>query len=274
MEQYKKWDDIPSNLKTKTQLRQNGLKLAPNQEPIAQKIGGKGPFVLYDEVLAVPINPITEAQLNALKKAHLSNCCKDCGEKFDKQGPYRKYREGYCWVCWQKQQAISIARDILIDKTSIILDTETTGLTNDAQIVEIAIISITSEILLNTLVKPTEPIPQKTIDIHGIDNIAVANAPTWYDVWAQVPQIFEKSGNIIIYNASFDVRMMRQSFEANKMSLPDDFGNLPFVCAMELYSEYVNHYYAGKGFKWWPLNGGHRALGDCLATLELIKKMA
>ena len=47
-------------------------------------------------------------------------------------------------------------------------------------------------------------------------------------------------------------------------------------CAMRQYAKYCgewNSYY--NNFKWQPLSGGdHSALGDCRATLELIKRMA
>ena len=48
-----------------------------------------------------------------------------------------------------------------------ILDTETTGLYDDAEIVEISIIDENGGVLLDTLVKPLKPIPAEATAIHG-----------------------------------------------------------------------------------------------------------
>lgn len=64
-------------------------------------------------------------------------------------------------------------------RNCVILDVETTGLDKYAEIVEISIIDEQGHILLNTLVKPLEPIPDDVIAIHGITNEMVASAPSW-----------------------------------------------------------------------------------------------
>src|SRR5690606_33823093 len=58
-------------------------------------------------------------------------------------------------------------------KNVVILDTETTGL-YDAEIVEIAVIDLGGNILMNTLVRPKNPIPAEVTAIHGINNEMVA----------------------------------------------------------------------------------------------------
>ncbi|MCW3664158.1 3'-5' exonuclease, partial [Burkholderia cenocepacia] len=58
----------------------------------------------------------------------------------------------------------------------ILLDTETTGLDESAEIVEIAVIDDAGNVLLNTLVKPKHPIPNSATAIHGITNAMVATA--------------------------------------------------------------------------------------------------
>ena len=46
-------------------------------------------------------------------------------------------------------------------------------------------------------------------------------------------------------------------------------------CAMLMYAEYCGEWSSyHNSFKWQPLNGGHTALDDCLATLKLIQEMA
>ena len=70
----------------------------------------------------------------------------------------------------------------------VVLDTETTGLDEDAEIVEIAIVDSTGKVLLDTLVKPSKPLPVycEASEIHGITNEMLVNAPNWQDIYEKV----------------------------------------------------------------------------------------
>lgn len=162
-----------------------------------------------------------------------------------------------------------------------IIDTETTGLGADAQIVEVAIVDLKGEVLLNTLVKPAIAIPEEATAIHGITNEMVADAPAWSDV---LPTVLELLGKYwITYNAEFDLRMIEQS---STLPLPQ---MSPF-CAMRLYAEFNGEWDAlRRKYKWkklteaataldaWPkenIGVPHRALYDCRLTRNIILAMA
>nr|AAB81660.1 putative [Escherichia phage N15] len=74
----------------------------------------------------------------------------------------------------------------------LLIDTETTGLGEYAEIIEIAIINMRGEVLLDTLVKPTKPIPPEVTEINHITNEMVASAPAWCDVF---PKCWRSSVN-------------------------------------------------------------------------------
>ncbi|ECI8050226.1 hypothetical protein E4470_21395 [Salmonella enterica subsp. enterica] len=57
----------------------------------------------------------------------------------------------------------------------LIIDTETTGLDNNAEIIEIAIINMHGDVLLNSLVKPTCSIPTAVTKINNITDEMVAD---------------------------------------------------------------------------------------------------
>jgi DNA polymerase-3 subunit epsilon len=61
--------------------------------------------------------------------------------------PYAIFADRTHPVVWASQMAQN--------PTTVVLDTETTGLGVDAEIVEIAIVAIDGRTLLNTLVRPT-----------------------------------------------------------------------------------------------------------------------
>jgi DNA polymerase-3 subunit epsilon len=152
----------------------------------------------------------------------------------------------------------------------VILDTETTGLFN-AEIVEIAIISNTGEPLLNTLVKPTLTIPAKAASIHGITDDMVSTAPTFPEIYPQILEVCS-TNQVLIYNAGFDMSILDYCCKLH--NLPKLKFNLKclMLIAAEWYSNW-SHYHKSYRYPKLP-NGNHRALGDCLAGLQLIKRMA
>jgi len=89
MKRYSNWNDVPENLKTKTQLARAGLKLAKGQEAVAVKTGGYGSYELYDVTQAIPKRAQTAAQKSASEKslhqAALNNRCAHCYNNFGKR---------------------------------------------------------------------------------------------------------------------------------------------------------------------------------------------
>ncbi|CAD9227984.1 Exonuclease domain-containing protein [Burkholderia cenocepacia] len=163
----------------------------------------------------------------------------------------------------------------------IILDTETTGLDHAAEIVEISVIDSQGEVLLDTLVKPTKPIPRAATAIHGITNEMVAEAPTYDQVHPKLIALLEQA-TCYVYNASYDMRLIRQTAELYGIQF--DSSKHSFSCVMEDYADQFNdgywaaliiaYHHAISVTKSGPIQlKAHRALADCLMTLEVIKFM-
>lgn len=164
----------------------------------------------------------------------------------------------------------------------IVLDTETTGLGSCAEIVEISIIDNDSgEVLIDTLVKPTSPIPVDATNIHGITDAMVADAPAWSEIHDKVQTIFDHCSELFIYNSEYDIRLIRQT--ADKYDLTMNASYQDITCVMRWYAsvdERINYPYSdGRWFKLGAaakLEGfneegeSHRALYDCRMTRFLI----
>jgi len=105
--------------------------------------------------------------------------------------------------------AVRTARKVL-STNPVYLDTETTGLLADAEIIEMAIVDDTGEVLFERLIRPQNIIPQEAIAIHHITNEMVADLPTWDEVWTEVRAIL-RSKTVCMYNAEFDLRLIDQS---------------------------------------------------------------
>lgn len=166
----------------------------------------------------------------------------------------------------------------LLSENIVFLDTETTGLGNDDEIIEISIIDKHGLILLDTLVKPIKSIPASSSAVHNITNWQVRNAPAWSEIHQNYRSVV-KNKTVIIYNRKFDNRLLRQTCGKYGLATP----RIKSVCLMELYSLYagVLNRKTG-GYKWFKLTdaidsnniitdgGFHRALGDVVASRKLL----
>ena len=181
----------------------------------------------------------------------------------------------YDFIFDAHETAAEWARDLLKHpERYVILDTETTGLSNIDQVVQVAMISGTGEVLMdNVLIKPTIDIHPGASRIHGITNETVKDAPDFIDVWGEIHKHMQGK-RLVIYNAEFDLRMLRQSAAGCGHTI--EFPFMLCTCAMTTYAEWVGEWNEYRGnFKWQKLPGGdHSALGDCFATLGVIKEMA
>ena len=93
----------------------------------------------------------------------------------------------------------------------IILDTETTGLTNEDAIVEISMLELVDGIKtgrkFHRFLNPKVNITKKAVEIHRITNETVKDQPTFEKIAEDVIK-FIGDGTIIAHNAGFDRRML------------------------------------------------------------------
>jgi DNA polymerase-3 subunit epsilon len=125
-----------------------------------------------------------------------------------------------CWPCLDAQnlreriqarnEAIAMARDWLVEEP-LFLDSETTGLSEESEIVSIGIVDLNGKVLVDEYVRPRLPIPPEATEIHGISNEKVRDCRTFEDVYLDKVEPILKGRCLVIYNASFDTRMLNQS---------------------------------------------------------------
>jgi len=143
----------------------------------------------------------------------------------------------------------------------VILDTETTGLSKKDEIIEISVIDLDGKVLIDTFVKPSISISKGAYEVHGISESMVEYANTWGQVWPEVEKTL-KNKRLIAYNASFDVRMIKQSCRNNGIEEP----YIRSLCMMELVSEWKG--YRPKLESFATGTQEHRSLADCKIILE------
>jgi DNA polymerase-3 subunit epsilon len=157
-------------------------------------------------------------------------------------------------------------------------------MTEDDSIVEIAVIDADGEILVDSLVKAVGRISPDATRIHGISEAMVLDAPRWTDVWSMVEAVIENRV-VGIYNAEFDLRLIKQTHQRNWMRWNNPEGT-QFFCIMKLYAQFYGERHPRYGsYRWHSLDAAgrksglslsntHRAKDDTLLTRALLHYIA
>ncbi|WP_310482549.1 3'-5' exonuclease [Chamaesiphon sp. VAR_48_metabat_403] len=170
-----------------------------------------------------------------------------------------------------RNTAIEWAREILANPEEYyILDTETTGL-QDPEIIELGVIDLAGNEIISQRFRPVTQITDGAAEIHGLTNVLLADEPPFYSLIDRLDkEIFQRT--ILIYNSAFDCRALEHTYDLYN----SDLQTVKNDCVMGWYSQFVGEWNDYRGsYRWQKLPGGdHSAIGDCRATLAVIKYMA
>lgn len=173
-------------------------------------------------------------------------------------------------ICARRQHAVRWAQRMLSPGRAVILDTETTDL--GAAICEIAVIDTNGRQLLDTLVNPgrhgtyIHPDAQR---VHGIDLDMLRTAPSTRNVLERLTATTAGYPHVLAYNSPYDQGVIDRAARAAGVDLGDLEDTSSWGCIMQARSDAAGH-----PDHYLPLNGGHRALGDCLAALDVLRTIA
>lgn len=178
-------------------------------------------------------------------------------------------------------KVVELSKNIIAQKP-VYLDTETTGLDRDDEIVEISIVDFDGQLLFTSLIKPRKSIPADAQRIHHISNSDVASAPAWPILWPKI-RSFLYGRTIAAYNTPFDLRMMQQSHARYNLPWRESFKS---VDVLTIYSDfrgiwdpvrrsmkYFKLEEAGKAFNI-PLLNAHRSEADALLVRAVLHSIA
>lgn len=155
-----------------------------------------------------------------------------------------------------RADAIRSANALLNDPRTVFLKVETTGISNQDEVVEIAIIhALTGDVLLNSLVKPSFRYPMHDKLKHGLTYDMLADAPRLVDLGLHA--LFQGK-KVIVYGKDFARKMIGQSYAAQGGVFMPNEGrdhDVTWHCAMTLYGAYEGVMSAyGNDYKWWKLD--------------------
>ncbi|OTA19053.1 DNA polymerase III subunit epsilon [Xenorhabdus beddingii] len=168
-----------------------------------------------------------------------------------------------------------------VTERAYILDTETTGLDKQAQVVEIAVTDTDGQVIFQRRLRPSVPIDLAAQDVHGITLSALRNEPQWPQIADELIPLLTRRP-LIIFNAKFDLRIIAQTAKAFAMDTRW-LKQVQSQCAMELAAWFygaTNRYgtislanaarAAGVSVK----GKAHTAVVDCQTTAAVVRSIA
>ncbi|MBI5671290.1 MAG: 3'-5' exonuclease [Chloroflexi bacterium] len=190
-----------------------------------------------------------------------------------------------------RAKAVKWASACFGDTRFIILDTETTGLNDDDEIVSIAVIDWVGETLIDTLIRPTDCDkllrinPKKGVsasEINGITPEMLTSAPTFPEVYQLLSNVMD--GAIWAgFNIQFDATLLERDCIRHGLVPLINIG-LNDVAALfaQFYGEwnpmYRNFTLKSLSFAAEHLGieapNAHNGLADCLTTLAVLEKIS
>ena len=153
----------------------------------------------------------------------------------------------------------------------VVVDTETTGLGPDAQVVEIAVVTTTS--VQSFLVRPTVPVEPEARAVHHLRDEDLAAASTMKELLKSCTPLFD-ADVFVAHHADFDRQMLIQSGVPGN-ALPQ-LTICTMRCGLHLFPDapafgnQVLRYWLGMDIQ---LPSAHRALSDALVTASLLQRM-
>lgn len=157
-----------------------------------------------------------------------------------------------------------------------ILDIETTGgKYNEEGITEIAIYKFDGHKVVDqfiSLINPERDIQPFVVNLTGINNSMLRNAPKFYEVAKRIVEITDDC-ILVAHNAQFDYRILSTEFSR----LGFEYVR-PSLCTVELSKDLIpgqESYSLGKLVRSLgiPVTDRHRATGDALATVKLFQML-
>ena len=168
---------------------------------------------------------------------------------------------------------------VLLDRPDVlILDTETTGLGNRAEVIEVAVLDTTGAVRFEALTMPEGRIERDATAVHGLTRRALraAGARRWPEVHNELAAVLRGAAVVLAWNADFDARLLAQTADRHGLTLP----GAPW---RDLLADYRAHHGEAptKGRHSLKRAGGregahvdgpaHRAAGDCRRVLAVMR---
>lgn len=159
----------------------------------------------------------------------------------------------------------------------VVLDTETTGLYKDDEVIELSIIDKLGNELYHSLFKPEKKVGKAALRVTGLDNPLLANEPLFKDEWSKIKKAIGHH-RILGHNITYDERITlatAKRYGIDEMEVRKLFDNK--IDSRDIARKYLKSrsYKLSYLCKKLGINEKqkHRATYDCLQTLEMLRAL-
>ncbi|MBL4952188.1 3'-5' exonuclease [Neobacillus sp. YIM B02564] len=179
-------------------------------------------------------------------------------------------------VCRHKELNTHVQADPFKGKTYVVWDTETTGLSNSDQIIEIAGAKVVNGQIVDefeALINPGFYINMRITEITGITNDDLRGKPSEQEI---IPSFLEWLNGVdflVAHNLPFDARMLKAA--CRRVGLPLFSGD--GVCTLQIAKKLLPGQKSHKlgilcDYFGIPLINAHRAINDVRGTVKVFEK--
>ena len=104
-----------------------------------------------------------------------------------------------------REDSVRWARSLILKGDFVVLDSETTGLGNPIDFVEVGVLSCRGEPLFNSLIKPSCRVEPGASRIHGHTTRSLAGSPPFLEIYPELLKALW-GRRVVVYTASYDRR--------------------------------------------------------------------
>lgn len=162
-------------------------------------------------------------------------------------------------------------------KDFVIIDTETTGISRDDEIIEFAVVDIYGEVLYESTFNPMVIINPSAAMVNGLTNESLTDSPLFKDEWQKIKKAIGNK-RLLGHNLSFDKRLTAQTLERYGID-PQESNDLfkGYYDSMRIAKKHID----AKSYSLENLAHmvgitraeSHRAADDCIMTLEFLNRL-
>src|SRR4028119_30098 len=105
-----------------------------------------------------------------------------------------------------REDLIRGARALLAGEELVVLDSETTGLGNPIDFVEVGVLSSRGESLFDSLIEPSCPVDPRASRVHGHTAESLAGERRFFEIYPDLLEVLWAK-RVVVYNASYDRRV-------------------------------------------------------------------
>ena len=177
----------------------------------------------------------------------------------------------------ERKPGISELRPLLNRPDVLVVDVETTGFGDRAEVLAVAVVDTTGRVRLDTVSMPQGRIPTDASNVHGLTRARLRSmgARPWPEVHRKLENLLRDASVIVAWNVEFDRRLLHQTAKRHDLTLPVR----PWHCAMEAETTtrgpaapYAKLADAARRLGV-SASGAHSALGDARATLAVVRAL-